>query len=114
MGLYLQDFTHSDSILIVDRGRAYNPTSIKWTGAFLTLDRLIYLRLQNVDEHPIGTLPQDSTYPLKDFFDSFNTLSAGLPISDEYSNADIFLGSLGITQYYPHSDNIYKGELVNG
>lgn len=111
MSLHLQDFTTSNSILIVDKGRAYTAKSVKWTGTFLTLDRIIYLRLQSIEIAPLGSLPQDLVNPLKDFIAQFNAITNGETVSNEYSNADVFLGSLGITQYYPHSDNTYKGEL---
>lgn len=73
-----------------------------------SIDRQIYLRLQLIPIHPLGTLVSDSLNPIKDFMDTFNAIQAGtLPTN----NANLLLGSLGVTQYYPHRDNTYLGVL---
>lgn len=72
------------------------------------IDRQIYKRLQTVELFPLGSLPSDLVNPIKHFTDTFNGIQAGTIATNE---ADMLLGSLGITQYYPHRDNIYKGDL---
>lgn len=72
------------------------------------IDRQIYKRLQSVELHPLGSLPSDLVYPIKHFTDTFNGIQAGTIATN---SVDTFIGSLGITQYYPHKDNIYKGDL---
>ena len=72
------------------------------------IDRQIYKRLQTVELFPLGSLPSDLVYPIKHFTDTFNGIQAGTIATNA---VDTFLGSLGVTQYYPHKDNIYKGDL---
>jgi hypothetical protein len=72
------------------------------------IDRQIYKRLQTVELFPLGSLPSDSAKPIKSFIDTFNGIQAGTVATND---ADTFLGSLGVSQYYPHRDNLYKGEL---
>jgi hypothetical protein len=72
------------------------------------IDRQIYKRLQTVELFPLGSLPSDLVNPIKHFIDTFNGIQAGTIATND---ANAFLGSLGVTQYYPHKDNIYKGDL---
>ena len=72
------------------------------------IDRQIYKRLQTVQLFPLGSLPADSLNPIKHFCDTFNGIQATTIVDND---ANAFLGSLGVTQYYPHRDNLYKGEL---
>jgi hypothetical protein len=73
------------------------------------IDRQIYKRLQLVNLFPLGSLPSDSLNPIKHFCDTFNDIQAGTTVGND---VNIFLGSLGVTKYYPHKDNMYKGELI--
>ena len=73
------------------------------------VDRQIYKRLQSVALFPLGSLPSDSLNPIKHFIDTFNGIQAGTTVGND---ANVFLGSLGVSQYYPHKDNLYKGELI--
>jgi hypothetical protein len=70
------------------------------------IDRQIYKRLQTVELFPLGSLPSDSVNPIKNFTDTFNGIQAGTTADN---NANTFLGSLGMTQTYPHKDNLFKG-----
>ena len=72
------------------------------------IDRQIYKRLQTVELFPLGSLTSDLVNPIKNFIDTFNGIQAGTIVTND---ADAFLGSLGVSQYYPHRDNLYKGEL---
>jgi len=73
-----------------------------------SIDRQVYLRLQKVAVHPLGSLASDNLYPIKQFIETFNGISDGTIANNEANN---FLGKLGTTHRYPHRDNTYKGEL---
>lgn len=73
-----------------------------------SIDRKIYTRLQNIIKYPLGSLPDDNINPIKDFIDTFNGIQDG---SIPSNNTNVFIGELGVTKYYPHRDNTYKGEL---
>ena len=75
-----------------------------------SIDRKIYLRLQQVYLYPLGSLPSDLKNPIKDFMDTFNSIGTGVVSTNL---ADNFLGTLGMTRYYPTRDNMYKGGLLN-
>jgi hypothetical protein len=72
------------------------------------IDRAIYTRLQSVSLFPLGSLYKDNTPPISTYIEMSEQVKLGLITSTE---ADIFLGTLGVTMIYPHRDNIYTGVL---
>ena len=77
----------------------------------LLIDRDIYRRLQKVVAVPIGLAPEDTNNSLTYFFEEMTKISTGNKSNLSAVKADEFLGSLGLTQYYPHHDNTYTGDL---
>ena len=101
-------------IRITDDGTSYNFKDFNGN-MFTTVDRKIYLRLQMIPLHPLGSLKSDSQSPIKNFIEAMESYYAepntNTPIID---NVDDFYGSLGVSLRYPiPSDSMYDGE-ING
>jgi hypothetical protein len=96
-------------IRIVDNTASSEDNGIGTNGV-VELDRAVYNRLQIVPFFPLGSLPEDSRPPLSLFIVEMEKFYSGTPTANG-NEVNSFLGSLGITQYYPHHDNAYKGEL---
>ena len=79
----------------------------------LLIDRDIYRRLQKAVVSPIGSASEDTNSSLVHFFEEMQKISDGILTNSSALSVDEFFGSLGLTQYYPHPDNTYKGELLN-
>ena len=77
----------------------------------LLIDRDIYRRLQIVVAVPIGSAPEDTNSSLTYFFKEMTKISTGNKSNLSAVKVDEFFGSLGLTQYYPHQDNTYTGDL---
>ena len=101
-----------NGVIIKDTGNTYTKESCRIKDNKLEINRIIYLRLQSVQEFPLGSLPEDLVNPLKDFITNFELIQASGTVNSAYTYADIFLGSLGTEEYYPHSDNLYEGNLL--
>lgn len=78
------------------------------------IDREIYNRLQLAPLFPIGSLDKDSQFPMQDYINQMELINSGTQTNAVAIRGDEFLGSLGVDAYYPHYDNTYKGELLNG
>ena len=79
----------------------------------VAVPREVYNRLQMTVMFPIGSGVEDTTMPLKAFYDAMNAIQDGTNTNQLAVKVDEFLGSLGVDMYYPHPDNTYKGELLN-
>ena len=77
----------------------------------LLIDRDIYRRLQKAVAVPIGSAPEDTNNSLTYFFEEMIKISTGNKSNLSAVKVDEFFGSLGLTQYYPHHDNTYTGDL---
>jgi len=77
-----------------------------------SIDREIYNRLQLVKLAPLGSLPKDNVSPIKDYIDEMEKIQSGTQTNQAAIRVDTFVGSLGVSQYYPHPDNIFKGDLL--
>ena len=77
----------------------------------LLIDRDIYRRLQKAVAIPIGLAPEDTNSSLTYFFEEMTKISIGNKSNLSAVKVDEFFGSLGLTQYYPHPDNTYTGDL---
>ena len=77
----------------------------------LLIDRDIYRRLQKAVVFPIGSASEDTNSSLVHFFEEMTKISIGNKSNLSAVKADEFFGSLGLTQYYPHQDNTYTGDL---
>lgn len=77
-----------------------------------SIDREIYNRLQLVPLAPLGSLPKDKVAPIKDYIDQMEKIQADTQTNQAAIRIDTFVGSLGVSQYYPHPDNIFKGDLL--
>ena len=97
-------------IRIVDCGASGNSKTFG-TKYDLLIDRDIYRRLQKAVAVPIGLAPEDTNNSLTYFFEEMNKISIGNKSNLSAVKADEFFGSLGLTQYYPHPDNTYTGDL---
>ena len=97
-------------IRIVDCG-ASGTTKTFGTPDNLLIDRDIYRRLQKAVAVPIGLAPEDTNNSLTYFFFDLTKISTGNKSNLAAVKADEFFGSLGLTQYYPHQDNTYTGDL---
>ena len=99
-------------ISIIDSGSSYSNLGFGSVGNTV-IDRAIYLRLQRVPYSPLGSEEADSIHPISTYIASmekFYTEPATNTAVEQEVNK--FFGSLAITQYYPHPDNFYKGELA--
>ena len=98
-------------IRIVDTGGSYSNVGQGSLSSIL-LNRKVYQRLDRLIYSPLGSEPDDLIPPISVFiseFEKFYTIPASnTAVSNEI---DLFLGSLGVSIYYPHPDNTYKGEL---
>ena len=97
-------------IKIIDSGASRNDYGFGSEGV-TTIDRAIYNRLQSISMIPLGTDSKDNVPPIstfiarmEEFYDDGEPTAVDNVVND-------FFGSLGVTQYYPHPDNMYKGEL---
>ena len=97
-------------IRIVDCG-ASGTTKTFGTPDNLLIDRDIYRRLQKAVAVPIGLAPEDTNNSLTYFFEEMQKIQDGILTNTSAVKADEFFGSLGLTQYYPHQDNTYTGDL---
>ena len=97
-------------IRIVDCGASGNPKTFG-TADNLQIDRDIYRRLQKVVAIPIGFAPEDTNNSLGYFFEEMQKIQDGVLTNSAAVSVDEFFGSLGMTQYYPHRDNTYTGDL---
>ena len=97
-------------IRIVDVASSGNAKTFGTPGNLL-IDRDIYRRLQIVVAVPIGSAPEDTNSSLTYFFKEMTKISIGNKSNLSAVKADEFFGSLGLTQYYPHQDNTYTGDL---
>lgn len=97
-------------IRIVDCGASGN-TKTFGTPDNLLIDRDIYRRLQKSVAIPIGSASEDNNSSLVYFFEEMQKISDGVLSNASAIAVDEFFGSLGITQYYPHQDNTYTGDL---
>ena len=101
-------------IRIVDTGSSYSNSGLGSLSAIM-LNRKVYQRLQRVVYSPLGSESDDSIPPLSVFiseFEKFYTVpKTNTAVSNEINS---FLGSLGVTQYYPHPDNTFKEPLIGG
>ena len=77
----------------------------------LLIDRDIYRRLQKTVAIPIGLASEDSNSSLVYFFEEMQKIDDGVTTNVSAVSIDEFFGSLGMTQYYPHQDNTYTGDL---
>lgn len=97
-------------IRIVDVASSGNAKTFG-TSTNLLIDRDIYRRLQKVVAVPIGLAPEDTNNSLTYFFEEMQKIQDGVLINSATASVDEFFGSLGMTQYYPHRDNTYTGDL---
>lgn len=97
-------------IRIVDVASSGN-TKTFGTPDNLLIDRDIYRRLQKAVAIPIGLAPEDSNNSLTYFFEEMQKIQDGTLTNTSAIAVDEFFGSLGVTQYYPHQDNTYTGDL---
>ena len=97
-------------IRIVDSGASGNTKTFGTPGNLL-IDRDIYRRLQKAVAIPIGLAPEDSNNSLTYFFEEMQKIQDGTLTNASAVSVDEFFGSLGMTQYYPHQDNTYTGDL---
>ena len=91
-------------IRIVDRNQGNN--SDFGTGTYTLLDRDVYRRISLVGHSQIllGSKPEDSANPLKYFLDEMEKIDGGDSSNSKAVEIDVFLGSLGVSQEYPHKD----------
>ncbi len=97
-------------IRIVDCG-ASGTTKTFGTPDNLLIDRDIYRRLQKAVVFPIGSASEDTNSSLVHFFEEMQKIDDGVTTNVSAVSVDEFFGSLGLTQYYPHQDNTYTGDL---
>ena len=97
-------------IRIVDVASSGNAKTFG-TSANLLIDRDIYRRLQKVQAVLIGSAPEDTNNSLTYFFEEMQKIQDGVFTNSAAVSVDEFFGSLGMTQYYPHRDNTYTGDL---
>ena len=97
-------------IRIVDCGASGNSKTFG-TPDNLLIDRDIYRRLQKTIVMPIGSTSEDNNLSLVYFFEEMQKISDGVLTNESAIKVDEFFGSLGVTQYYPHQDNSYTGDL---
>jgi hypothetical protein len=72
------------------------------------IDRSIYTRLQSVSLFPLGSLKKDSVPPISTYIAMSEQIQSNAITATE---ADNFLGTLGVTMIYPHRDNTFTGVL---
>ena len=97
-------------IRIVDIASSGNAKTFG-TSINLLIDRDIYRRLQKVFAVHIGLAPEDTNNSLTYFFEEMQKIQDGVTTNASAISVDEFFGSLGMTQYYPHRDNTYTGDL---
>lgn len=97
-------------IRIVDVASSGN-TKTFGTPDNLLIDRDIYRRLQKAPAVLIGLAPEDTNNSLTYFFEEMQEIQDGTLTNASAVSVDEFFGSLGMTQYYPHQDNTYTGDL---
>ena len=95
---------------VVDAGSS-SGDKIFGTIGNISIPREVYNRLQLVPMFQIGSLVDDSKLPLKAFFDAMNNIQDNTNSNALAEQVNVFLGSIGVSTYYPHPDNTYKGEL---
>ena len=78
---------------------------------YISLDRNIYKRLQESNFVSFGLAKEDKTPSMLYFIQEMEKINNGELSNDAALYVDNFLSTLGVTQYYPHKDNTYKGEL---
>lgn len=77
----------------------------------ILLDRDIYRRLQQVEVSLLGSANEDTKFSLVYFISEMEKINSGDLTNLSAVAVDEFLSTLGITQYYPHRDNTYTGDL---
>ena len=97
-------------IRIVDVASSGNAKTFG-TSDNLLIDRDIYRRLQKAVAVPIGLASEDVNSSLVYFFKEMEKINDGVLTNASAVSVDEFFGSLGLTQYYPHQDNTYTGDL---
>jgi mRNA degradation ribonuclease J1/J2 len=97
-------------ISIIDVGSSGNSNTFGSINN-LQIDRDIYRRLQKVKAILIGYASEDSNTSITYFIEEMEKIQLGNKSNAIAVEVDNFFGSLGITQYYPHMDNTYTGEL---
>ena len=97
-------------IRITDSGATFGDQGFGDT-TLTTIDRAIYNRLETVQVIPLGYGSKDNIPPISTYIANMENIQDGIDDTDVAHIVDDFFSSLGVTQYYPHPDNIYKGEL---
>ena len=97
-------------IRIVDSGASGNAKTFG-DSQNISLDRNIYKRLQESNFVSFGLAKEDKTPSMLYFIQEMEKISSGDLTNLSAVAVDNFLSTLGVTQYYPHKDNTYKGEL---
>ena len=97
-------------IRIVDSGASGNAKTFG-DSQNISLDRNIYKRLQESNFVSLGLAKEDKTPSMLYFIQEMEKINNGELGNDAALYVDNFLSTLGVTQYYPHKDNTYKGEL---
>lgn len=97
-------------IRIIDSGATFGDVGFGDT-TLTTVDRAIYNRLETVQVIPLGYGSKDNIPPISTYIAAMEKIELGTNTDGAATLVDNFFGSLGATQYYPHPDNIYKGEL---
>ena len=77
----------------------------------ILLDRDIYRRLQQTEVSLLGNANEDTKSSLVYFISEMEKINSGDLTNLSAVAVDEFLSTLGMTQYYPHRDNTYTGDL---
>ncbi len=77
----------------------------------ILLDRDIYRRLQQTEVSLLGNANEDTKSSLVYFISEMEKINSGDLTNLSAVAVDEFLSTLGMTQYYPHRDNTYIGDL---
>ena len=77
----------------------------------ILLDRDIYRRLQQTEVSLLGNANEDTKLSLVYFISEMEKINSGDLTNLSAVAVDEFLSTLGMTQYYPHRDNTYTGDL---
>lgn len=77
----------------------------------ILLDRDIYRRLQQTEVSLLGNANEDTKLSLVYFISEMEKINSGDLTNLSAVAVDEFLSTLGMTQYYPHRDNTYIGDL---
>lgn len=101
------------SVRITDGGVTFSVNGFNDT-TITNIDRAIYNRLQMAEVVPLGSHSKDLIPPISTYIARMEIINGSATSASATAVdllADDFFGSLGKTQYYPHPDNKYKGEL---